>query len=365
MFQSYWRFFCTITIGCILAVNIPEIRQYSTLLYQVPIVHQTVEISQEYITMLSELVNPMTVTINGTVENWRLDAKQSMYAADVNAILLEKKSPATGIGSACVQTTIDCAYILAMFYVESQYATDPSYAPSIEKHNPGNIMCWDNAGVRFICQYDSWGSGIQEHAALLAYYRDKNHIETIDDAIRKWAPSNENNTEHYITTVKNLARVFRTLHKTTAEKPSATIQLKDPSKGVDTNRALFATIDSIPQYECAGLHAGARDYCAQAGTALYAPYTGIYETKGYYADPMMQGEYIMYHTPDGYQMYFGHLEDIPNFTDGQIIDQGTYIGKLRNFFNPAMNQYVPHTHWQVRKPDGSLFDPLLYQELRK
>jgi len=116
--------------------------------------------------------------------------------------------------------------------------------------------------------------------------------------------------------------------------------------------------------ECAGLHQGARDYCAPAGTTILAPYGGTFVECGEYTDPMRKGKFFRYTDFMGYDQYFGHLAICISFRPGDPVKVGDVMGTLANFYNPDMGQYVPHTHWQVKTPRGDMYDPKILWESR-
>lgn len=74
------------------------------------------------------------------------------------------------------------------------------------RHNPGNIRYrHDNAWVGQLptpnngfVQFTTDWSGYRAVFLLLKTYHDRDHCETVQDFITRWAPPTENNTDHYL-----------------------------------------------------------------------------------------------------------------------------------------------------------------------
>lgn len=88
----------------------------------------------------------------------------------------------------------------------------PLKAPrGIRNNNPGNIdfnlhaPAWlgeirPSADPRF-CQFDTMAHGVRALAENFLAYHMRDHINTIQGAINRWAPSVENNTSAYVQAV--------------------------------------------------------------------------------------------------------------------------------------------------------------------
>lgn len=170
----------------------------------------------------AETTNITKVNILGTnsdINAFLLRGPQTLSADAIYKVLSDKQSPAANMNDiqqglkAAEAHNIDFAYVLAMFFVESNYATADAYTYAINLHNPGNIMQWDAAGNRSIKQFNTWGDGFEAHIKLLADYRDVNDKKTIREAIYRWAPPNENETSVYADTVEEMVKSWRQINK--------------------------------------------------------------------------------------------------------------------------------------------------------
>lgn len=81
----------------------------------------------------------------------------------------------------------------------------------IRNNNPANIRKGDKwLGLspvqvdRAFCQFSSMVYGVRALIKTLHTYVTKHGLHTIDEIINRYAPSNENNTQAYINTIKSM-----------------------------------------------------------------------------------------------------------------------------------------------------------------
>lgn len=89
----------------------------------------------------------------------------------------------------------------------------------LRRKNPGNLRSVGSAGAWWqgqideengFCVFDTYVNGIRALAKnLVSYYvkRLPNRIDTVREAISRWAPSSENNTSAYVAYVANRLEV--------------------------------------------------------------------------------------------------------------------------------------------------------------
>ncbi len=216
-------------IFIILFLNIAELRRdmQAKIMFYRPI-------AAEHITQWTDKYNPAVVSlmesvrdkgrtfINGrlidtvldqpvdTSDSWSLDHKSSITASQFDAILRDYSSPAVGTGIYATQYAdtkgIDNAYVLYMFIHESTAGT--AGVARFTKAT-GNIICTDANCYEGFQVETSWENGFKRHIDLLAHYRDELGDKTIDDAIRRWAPPIENDTQGYIDSLKSNVNAWR------------------------------------------------------------------------------------------------------------------------------------------------------------
>jgi hypothetical protein len=144
----------------------------------------------------------------------------SISAQQIDRILAEWQSPATGTGAIWVERGIaygiDPAYALAFFIHESGAGTAPGWAGRKPgggtTHNIGNIICagYKQCYGRFR-DYASWEEGIADWYRLIAVeYVQGRGIHTVEDIVPIYAPAGENNVSDYIETVNRLVAEWRT-----------------------------------------------------------------------------------------------------------------------------------------------------------
>lgn len=171
------------------------------------------------------LVNGKVTTVD-TKDDMSLTHGQSLTAEQIDSILSEARSPAMGTGAYWIQYgdkhKIDAAYVLAIFYYESGFATNNQWAGwkgnDNQTYNVGNMICagYDHCYGSFRdYSFDSnpWASAIEDNTHLLAIYRDNDGIKDFGNAIMKWAPPSENNTKAYIEGAEQMIRAWRNTNK--------------------------------------------------------------------------------------------------------------------------------------------------------
>lgn len=145
----------------------------------------------------------------------------SISAQQIDRILAEWRSPATGTGATWVEFGvrygIDPAYALAFFIHESGAGTAPGWAgrkpDGSTTHNVGNIIC---AGYRTCYgrfrDYAGWEEGIEDWYRLIAVeYVQWRGVHTVEEIVPIYAPAVENNVPVYIDTVNRLVAEWRAL----------------------------------------------------------------------------------------------------------------------------------------------------------
>jgi hypothetical protein len=144
----------------------------------------------------------------------------TISASEVDAILAQYGSPATGTGEAWVnlgiQYQIDPAYAVAFFIHESSAGTNPAWAgikpDGSLTHNVGNIICagYPTCFNRFR-DYPNWEIGIEDWYKLIAVeYINGRGAHTVEQIIPIYAPSFENNVPQYVAVVTKLVQSWRT-----------------------------------------------------------------------------------------------------------------------------------------------------------
>lgn len=171
-------------------------------------------------TLYAQLLNTNTVTVNKTPNDWSLFRSQSLTAEQIDSILETYQSPAKNTGKYFIaegeRTGIDSAYVVAMFIKESSAGTDPNWVgikpDKTTTHNIGNLRCYTYTpcykGFR---DYDSWEAGIRATFDNLAAYKDLYGVVTIDDAIKIWSPSIENDTNGYVAFIHENVGAWRSV----------------------------------------------------------------------------------------------------------------------------------------------------------
>ena len=243
MYKEAIRLYSIGVLAIILTINIPEVslllRDKFTV-YQ-PQISATIKasfdnVSAAVVPLVGKIAGVPRVVINGQVapvdtnDDFLLTHGQSLSIEQIDKILSDARSPAEGTGQYWVkygiENDIDAAYGLAIFYQESSLGTATGWYP--QGYNTGNIICagyWNCHGRFRDYSKDAnpWASSIVDVMKLLRNYRDGG-IKTYDEAIMKWAPPVENNTEGYIENTKTLIRSWRNTNKIIANEGGAVLQ---------------------------------------------------------------------------------------------------------------------------------------------
>lgn len=92
-------------------------------------------------------------------------------------------------------------------------APSPALARGIRNNNPGNLRAAGDAwqglaepatdGAFYIFESPVWG--IRAMARVLVNYQDRHGLNTLRGVLSRWAPSNENDTQNYISRVADRA----------------------------------------------------------------------------------------------------------------------------------------------------------------
>lgn len=263
-----------------------------------------------------------------------------------------------------------------MFFVESGYGTNPAWAgwkpDGSLTHNTGNIICPPGYGCygRF-GDYPDWKMGITMHLRLLRCYRDADgdgcnglwvggeKLTDIRSAINRWAPAEDNNDpSSYATTVERMVKEWRSAQQAS---PIPTSESKRPVTDSMTVNASFSTTDCTLWGNQPGCQHLGTDFAGVDGDKVYAPFDGTYVRTGEYAPgdpscPRCLGQYFMYRTQDGCEVYFGHIKEALWLSANAPIVAGTPIGKIRGD--------LAHTHVQL-KCNGELQDFERYSEAHR
>lgn len=224
------RYYALGIIFLILALNTPEttgdIRNAIT--FYSPYVRDQLSVARNkadpvLLSIFQDLQSKTTILSNGNVirtvntqvdtsDTFSMSHAPSITAEQFNKILADYNSPATGVGipitAYAQEKHIDTAYVLYMFIQESTAGTNPNWNKNTR--NPGNIICAGyNTCAGNFRQYATWEEGFKAQIDLLANYRDTNKLSTIDAAIERWAPPNENDTQGYIDGLKEHVTTWR------------------------------------------------------------------------------------------------------------------------------------------------------------
>jgi hypothetical protein len=138
----------------------------------------------------------------------------SLSASFVNDVLSAAGSPAVGTGQSLydlsVQYHIDDAYALATFQHESSYG---KYGAASVDHSLGNINCagYATCDGRFRF-YATWAQGYADFYRLIVQVYVAQGRTTIATIIPVYAPSNENDVEGYIASLRQTIQAFRAGH---------------------------------------------------------------------------------------------------------------------------------------------------------
>lgn len=376
------RYYLMGLIIVVMAMNITEVRitLQDKIKMAEPIVIQVKDTvwsnaNQRIISSLLSRIAPETVYVNDkpvsidiNSDDFSLSHGPSIDTIQADQILHDIGSPAEGQGAWLLEestrTNIDLGYVIAMFIHESGAGTNPNwsgYKSSTEStHNPGNIKCISNEKCyNGFVDYPSWKEGFTAHFDLLAYYRDKNGIKDINGAIAKWAPSEDSNDPtSYAAAVRKDVTAWRQLNSRVTAVIIGDGKIHPLTATGVINVGFYEVNCNYWGFQPGCQHFGT-DYRLADGEAVYLPVTSAFIMHDAYPEGgPTAGEYVMFKTPDGYELYFGHLKNALNAKAGDIIPAGTIIGYGRGD--------LAHTHAQVRDPHGNLFDfEQFYNEHKK
>lgn len=317
-------------------------------------------------------INNVPVQID-TRSSFRLDHGQSLSPEQCESILQAYKSPAEGTCTTMItyatQKHIDAAYVLYMFIHESSAGTDPNW---INTHNTGNIICTgDTACIGRFRNYKTWDDGWKDHIDLLAYYRDTLGDTTLEQAINRWAPPIENDTNAYYQEGVQQITGWREINTQSTLSVQSTGKLHPVTASMQVLADFYAMapVWCFQDARCPkgpngeplgdGQHFGV-DMAIADNEKVYAPTDGTFIMCGAYDDAARIGEYVMYLTDDGFEFYSGHLKNTFLFCQhkaGDHINAGDILG----YGNKDV--VGPHTHIQLRK-NGQLLDFMEYYKER-
>ncbi|MBC8162431.1 MAG: glucosaminidase domain-containing protein [Roseiflexaceae bacterium] len=167
----------------------------------------------------AELSGPVEAAAPAPNGEHSLVGPQTLTARQIDAVLADYGSPATGTGADWVrlgeQYGLDSAYALAFFVVESTAGTAPGWAgwktDGSSTHNIGNIICagYPTCHGRFR-DYGSWQEGIEDWYQLIAVeYVEGRGISTVEQIIPIYAPAFENDVPAYVGNVENMVGEWR------------------------------------------------------------------------------------------------------------------------------------------------------------
>lgn len=393
----------------IMFLNIPEVRDTAVANIQLhkPKVQQTItgwgdKYTPALQSIIADLMKSSQTIVNGKVidrvidtpvdteDDWSLSHGNSITANQFDAVLQDYGSPAVGLGAAVVSYAdskhIDAAYALYIFIHESTAGTNKSWAgmkpDGRTSHNPGNVICVDEYDCyNGFADLPDWETGFTLLIDLLVEYRDgskkfysgsKKHT-TIDDAIRTWAPAHENDTEGYINELHNHVGAWRkandnvvTIQAQAEQFAGNTVQVNPITANITKQGRIVEVVPGMEisapfdMVDCNywGFQAGCQhwgtDILVAADAPVRTPVDCTYLMTGNYSDPSHAGDYFMCTTYDGFEYYSGHLLNGVHMTPGDYVPAGTIVGYGCTCVGG------PHTHIQLRDPNGNLTDFMKY-----
>jgi len=148
-------------------------------------------------------------------------ATPSLSAAQVNSLLAEKNSPATGTGSVfeseSSRTGIDDAIALAFFWQESNFGTagvavHTKSMGNIKYTNPQDCLGGSYKNPKdgaLFCVYSNWEAGIRSWYDRIDKYYIAEGRDTLGSIISKYAPCSENNVQQYVANVIEFVKDYR------------------------------------------------------------------------------------------------------------------------------------------------------------
>lgn len=400
-------------------LNIPFVRDHTAAQIQIykPKVQTTIigwgdKYTPALQSIVSDLLKSGQTIINGKVvdkvinnkpvdtsDNWSMMHKNSITADQFDTILRDYGSPAIGLGATVTayseNKNIDNAYVLYMFIHESTAGTN---GVAVDTKSTGNIKCHLNSHcIEGFQAYFTWEEGFKDHIDLLAYYRDELGDEDIIAALDRWAPAADNNNQakdceeqqrlgkalsypcglmvnvskwrqanRNIVQIQTQAENFANgdgpqvnpINDPNQPKPQFDGRIIQPSYGM----LVYGGFDAV-NCNAWGFQAGCQhwgtDVHVDVDAPVFTPVDCTYITTGHYSDPSHAGDYFMCTTYDGFELYLGHLSNGKHMTVGDFIPAGTPIGYGCSCVSG------PHTHIQLRNPNGNLTDFMKYYNDRR
>lgn len=236
-----WRIYIIGILYGLTVFNIPEIRedtiarvQLYTPTARAKIAELTNKYQPAFLSIVADLNKVAKTRINGkvvdqvtkqpvdTTDTFNIRHKSSITGDQFDNILRDYGSPAIGVGTHVVaygnEKNVDAAYALYMFIRESTAGTNKEWAgikPGGDTtHNPGNIICAGYSscynGFR---DYATWEEGFDGLIDLLVSYNEDNDIQTMREAIARWAPASDGNDPvGYADSLEENVRKWRALN---------------------------------------------------------------------------------------------------------------------------------------------------------
>ncbi len=164
----------------------------------------------------SEQTAPATGSLTGAfgaVDGMSILGAPTITPAKIDAILASYNSPATGLGQFIydmgVKYGVDPIFCVAFFVHESTAGTQG--VATVTK-SVGNIRVTQGyAEYQGFRRYESWNEGIEDWYRLIReLYVDGWKLTTVEQIIPVYAPPVENDTDHYVDTIRALVTTWRT-----------------------------------------------------------------------------------------------------------------------------------------------------------
>lgn len=149
----------------------------------------------------------------GAVEGLSILGAPTISPAKIDAVLASYSSPATGMGQVMydlgAKYGVDPIFCLAFFVHESTAGTAGVATVTMSIGNIRTTQGYaDYQGYR---RYSSWPEGIEDWYRLITeLYVNEWHLTTVEQIIPVYAPPVENDTNHYVDTIRGLVTQWRT-----------------------------------------------------------------------------------------------------------------------------------------------------------
>lgn len=157
-----------------------------------------------------------TPIATGDLTDLTIEGPPTISAQTIDAVLAAHDSPVEGYGQEifdrCVEAGIDPAIALAFFACESTFGTD---GIAVDTKSWGNIRSTNGSGIDGFESYPSYMDGLQDWIRLMKdlYVAPPEEggfgFTTADEALTKYAPPSENDTEGYANKVTALVSEWR------------------------------------------------------------------------------------------------------------------------------------------------------------